>query len=203
METTEKAHFMDNVINGLRKAAVELEDFQVQLALGQAVAFEKYQEVKKKFQEFVHESLNKLREDKISAQELKMKFHLMEQLLEKDTIETKEEFIAQKKKIISLIEEIETSMKNTTMDKEFHFIINNEIEKFKIKMEILRLRFELGKLDAKKEFESIKMDFSKKVDQMKEKFSEGESALSKNWNHFSDELSEAYKHLKKAFILSE
>jgi len=41
-------------IDGLRKAAIELEEFRVQAALGKAEASDKYNETKKKFDEHVH-----------------------------------------------------------------------------------------------------------------------------------------------------
>lgn len=202
METIDKTHFMDKAISGLRKAAVELEDFQLQLALGKSEAFEKYQEVKKKFHAFMHEALNKLREDKVSVEELTMKFQQIEHLLISEKIEAKENFIEQKEKILALVEQIEDALKNTAVDKDFQIKINTEIEKFKIKMEILRLRLELGKLEVKKGFESLKLEFAERVDKIKHKLEEGESSMSKNWDHFTHEMSEAYKHLKKAFILS-
>ena len=202
MEKVSKINFMDKAINGLRKAAVELEEFRVQLSLGKAVAIEKFEELKKKFQEVIHDSINKLREDKISASELIMKFEQVEKFLEEAKDETLEAFIEQKKKILPLVEEIEESLKNTAVDRDFYIKINTEIEKFKIKLEILFLRFELGKLTVKSEFESLKLDFAKKVDKMKVKFTEGDSPFSKNWSHFCDDLSEVYKHLKQAFTLS-
>ena len=38
METTERIHYVDQVIEGLRKAAIELEELQVQATLGKAEA---------------------------------------------------------------------------------------------------------------------------------------------------------------------
>ena len=42
----EHNHLSDKVADALRKAAVELEEFQVQFALGKAEAKDKYEEVK-------------------------------------------------------------------------------------------------------------------------------------------------------------
>ena len=44
----------ERFIDGLRSAAIELEEFRVQAALGKAEASDKYQETKKKFNEYVH-----------------------------------------------------------------------------------------------------------------------------------------------------
>lgn len=202
METISKTHFMDKAINGLRKAAVELEDFQAQLTINSSEIFEKYQEIKNNFHGFMHESLDKLREEKVSAKELTLKFHEIEKFLISEKVDTRENFIAQTKKIIMHVEEMEEALKNTAVDGVFYVKVNTEIEKFKIKMEILGLRFEMGKLEARKEFESLKSDFTERVDKIKIKFTSGEPTITKSWDHFSNECSEAYKHLKRAFVLS-
>ena len=49
MENTENTQFLDKVVQSLKKAVVEVEEFQVQAALGKAEAQDKYEEVKKKF----------------------------------------------------------------------------------------------------------------------------------------------------------
>lgn len=202
MEIISKTHFMDKAISGLRKAAIELEDFQAQLTINTSEIFEKYQEVKYNFHQFMYEALEKLKEEKVSARELTMKFEGVENLLNSEKVETRENFIVQTREIIIHVEEIEEALKNTAVDGVFYVKVNTEIEKFKIKMEILNLRFELGKLDERKEFESLKSDFNEKVDKIKVKFTSGEPTVAKSWDHFSNECTEAYKHLKRAFVLS-
>ena len=49
METKQDIQFMDKVIGALRKAVINLEEFQVKIALGKAEAEDNYEEVKKKF----------------------------------------------------------------------------------------------------------------------------------------------------------
>ena len=61
MKTKENSHLIDNVVDALRKAATELEAFQVQVALGKAEAEDKYEEVKKNFNAFVPESKSKVK----------------------------------------------------------------------------------------------------------------------------------------------
>ena len=56
MKTKQDINFVDKVIVALRKSAVELEEFQVQATLGKAEAKDKYEEVKKKFNLFLHDS---------------------------------------------------------------------------------------------------------------------------------------------------
>lgn len=201
MEAT-TTHFMDKAIIGLKKAVIELEEFQVQLALGKAETLEKYEEVKKKFHNTIHDAKQKIHLEKVNSGDLTKKFEEIQHSLTSGAVETKEAFIGQKEKILHIIQKIEDSLKTTGVDRDYYLSLKTEIEKFKIKMEILSLRFEMGKLEAKKEFESFKIDFGKKVEKIKLKFNEEESAIAKNWHHFTDELSEAFSHIKKAFTLS-
>lgn len=55
MENT-KTTFTDKVISGLRKAATELEELRVQAALGKAEAKDAFQDARKNFDTFIHDS---------------------------------------------------------------------------------------------------------------------------------------------------
>lgn len=195
METTTTS-FIDKAINGLRAAAAELEEFQVQFALGKAEASDKYEEVKKKFSDIIHDAKQKLN----NTADLKNKFDELLLHLALGKAEAKEVFNEQKEKILKTIHEIENALKGSEIGMEFYLKLHSEIEKFKIKMEILRLRFELEKIDVKAEFESRKADFEKNVDTLKLKFMNKGFNAEKNWAHFCNEMSEAYIHLKKAVI---
>ena len=56
MKNKEDIQFVDKVIGALRKTAIELEESRVQAALGKAEAQDKYEEIKKKFNLFIHDS---------------------------------------------------------------------------------------------------------------------------------------------------
>ena len=60
MKTMDETRFIDNVVETLRKAAVEMEELQVQAALGKAEAKDKFDEVKKKFNLVLHEAKAKI-----------------------------------------------------------------------------------------------------------------------------------------------
>ena len=74
MKNKEDIQFVDKVIETLRKTATEIEEFRVQTALGKAEAKDKYEEVKKKFNLFIHNSEFKIKEVKEKVEELNMKF---------------------------------------------------------------------------------------------------------------------------------
>ena len=73
MKNKEEIQFVDKVIGALRKSAIELEEFQIKAALGKAEAQEKYEEVKKKFNLFIHESEYKINGIKEKIEELNTK----------------------------------------------------------------------------------------------------------------------------------
>jgi hypothetical protein len=198
MKTIDES-FLDKAIKGLKNAATELEEFQLQLELGKAEASDKYEELKKQFDRFIHELKQKLEEDKLFPDELRTKLDELRLQLALGKAETLDEFKAQKKKLFAMLADIQCSVKAKQIGAELHLKLDQEIEKFQIKMEMLRLKFALGKMAAKTMLEEKKAEFTQKVQELKKKFMEKESKLEKTWEHFSSELGEAYAHLKKAF----
>ena len=61
MKNNEDIQFVEKVVGALRKTATEIEEFRVQAALGKAEAQDKFEEVKKKFNLFVHDSEFKIK----------------------------------------------------------------------------------------------------------------------------------------------
>lgn len=198
-KTTITISLIDKAISGLRKAAVELEEFQLQLVLGKAEASDKYEELKKKFADAIQSAMKKLSNTKIIGNDLKGKFDELLLQLSLGKAETREVFNEQKIRILNAVQEIENILRTIEIGAELYLNLYNEIQKFKIKIEILRLKFELKKLDGKNEFEVKKADFEMKIDEIKHKFIEKGSSIKKNWVFFCNEMSEAYVHLKKAF----
>jgi hypothetical protein len=168
----EHNHLSDKVADALRKAAVELEEFQVQFALGKAEAKDKYEEVKKSFNHFVHETKMKMQEGKEKSDDLIARFEALQVQLNLGIAEGKEAFNAQRLKILSALQQLEEKILSSPVAEPWVHLLKVEVEKFKIKLEILRLRYELGKMDATEEFEKRKSEFLDKISEMKSKFSD-------------------------------
>ena len=77
MKKEQDIQFVEKVIGALRKTAVELEEFQLKAALGKAEAQDKYEEVKKKFNLFIHDSEFKIKGVKEKIEDLNIKFVLI------------------------------------------------------------------------------------------------------------------------------
>lgn len=191
----------DPIIEGLKIATVELEEFQLQFALGQAEASDKYEEVKKKMNNFIHEIKEKLRSEKGDVDTLNKKMEVLQKLFLLGKVETREAFEEQKKELFSIIHEIEEFLLKNKIGLDLHYKIKIELEKLKIKMEVIGLKFDLKKIDVKENIKKMKGDFFESLDKIKDKFSE--KLNSKESNHYRDEffneLNQAYIHLKKAF----
>lgn len=194
-------HFVDNVIAALKKSATELEEFQVQAALGKAEAKDKYEEVKKKFNQFIHDSEFKVKGVRENIEELHTKFDELRVQLALGKAETKEAFKKQKKQLLSIIHDIEVKIKtNDTLQRMYAFTLI-EMEQFQIQLEILEQKFnKKDKAEAKSTFEKGKKDFNAFINKLRGKYVEEKEET--RLEHFQSEISEAFDHFKKAFSKS-
>ncbi len=197
MKTNKEIHFVDKVIKALRNTAMELEEFQVQAALGKADAQDKYEEVKKKFNLFIHDSEYKIKGIKEKIEEVNTMFDQLRVQLALGKAESIDAFKKQKKELLAKLHEIETKIKTNETLNRIYGIALIEIEKFKIQLEILEQKFNTEKVKAKETFEKGKHDFYSFIDRFKGKY--GEKKEVTKFEHFQNEISEAFDHFKNAF----
>ena len=197
MKNTQDIQFVDKVIGALRKSAVELEEFQVKAALGKADAQVKYEEVKKNFNLFIHDSEFKIKGIKEKIEELNTKFDELRVQLALGKAETKEIFKKQKKQILLILHDIEVKIKTNENLNRMYALTLIEIEQFKIQLEILEQKYSKDKREAKDTFEKGKKDFNSFIDRFKGKY--GKKKEETKLEHFQNEISEAFDHFKKAF----
>ncbi len=196
MKKNENSHLMDKVAKALRKAAVEIEEFQVQSALGKAEAQDKYEEVKKRFNNFIHENKSRIQTGKDKLEDLQAKLDELRVQLALGKAESRDAFNAQKRKLLSLLHQVEVKIKSNEKLQRMYAILLIEIEIFKVQLEILEEKFEEGRDSAKTAFEKGKAEFNKFIDGLDSKKEEEEETRRE---HFQGEISEAFGHFKKAF----
>jgi hypothetical protein len=189
----------EKLADWLRKAAVEIEEFQVQFALGKAEAQDTFEDVKKDFREFIHEAKVVLAKGQEKSKDIQTMIEDLQVQLNLGKAETREAFAEQKVKIAKALFDLEAYIVSTKTGSEILEKTKAEMEKFRIKLEILKLRYELGKKDAQVEFESRKKDFLEKVEEIKKRLSSEEKTTEDKWSHFKQEMGSAFDHLKKAF----
>jgi len=197
MKTTEETRFIDNVVETLRKVAIEIEELQVQATLGKAEAQDKYEEVKKKFNTVLHDANYKIHSSKDKIEDIDTKFDELRVQLELGKAEGLDSFRVEKRKLLSKLHEIEVKIKTDKRINRLYAFVLFEIEKFKVNLEILEQKFEQGKEGAKTSFIKGKQEFNEFIGIIKTKYGKNEET---KWEHFQDEISEGFRHFKKAFI---
>lgn len=200
----ENKSITEKIVDGLHNAIQEIEEFRVQMALGRAEARDMYDENKKKFLNFLSKIKAKTSSsvDKFSdgAQKVKSVLKEMEDALDKAIDQSKESFEKQKKYLDELAARLDTAITVTISDNTLKAEAKHEIEKFKLKMELLKLQFNLKKLDTEKEFGMKKARFLERVDVMKRKLEEIKGDTAKNWTVLQKDLDIAYHELKKTVV---
>jgi hypothetical protein len=201
---TSESSLTDKVIAGLKKAVVEIEEFRVQAALGKAEARDVFEASKKKLNKYVQEAHIRLESAKSTTRkktdDLRAILETLQVQLALGIADGKEEFEKQRKKIARTLKELETLLEESKITDEYYTVLRMEAKKFKIKLDIVKLRYELNKLNAKEEFEDRKKEFSKKLAAMKKTLLEKEKSAEITWEHFSEDVADAYSHLKKTFV---
>lgn len=198
VKSTEK--ILAKIANKLSEAQQEIDDLAIQLTQGKAEAKDKFEEIKNDFRSKVSEFKHFLKKSPVGEEvsEVKEKALALEQHLLKGVAETKEGFDLQKRNLLTAVQGLEKAIDKTfaTLLEPEYFL--HDVEKFKIKLEILRLKFELGRMDVTDEFKK-NMDIARTfINEIKERAKGEGNAGKEEYEHFHDELRLAYAHFRKA-----
>ena len=190
----------DKVISGFKKAAIELEKFQLQFALGKAEAKDKYEEVKRQFNQTVHNAKLKAVKAKEKADDLHGLFDELMVQLALGKAETKDAFIKQQKKINAKIHDIQLYIKSHPALMKIYDKLLEEFEKLKIQLEILAINFKLARLTTKDSLAQRRKEMDAIIKGLQDSLKKYKKPIEKTkWEHFETEMGEAYTHLKAAF----
>lgn len=195
---TEKSTFTETVVDGLRNAATEIEEFRVQVALGKSEAKDLFEEMKKKMKSFIHDTKHKYRSVK-DSETLKLvnAIEMLEVQLALGLAETKDVFEKQKKEITTTLNKLEAELRANDTMSELKANARLEIEKFKMKLELLSLQYKLKKLQVEYNLDKKKQEFADKLKNLQDKMISSEQK--QQWKNFKKEMGEAYEHFKQAF----
>lgn len=198
-EDTEKP-VLQRIADQLLVAQQEIDDLALQLALGKAEAREKFQEVKKEFRHHVAEFkvLVKDMPGSLITPEVRQKIDELEVQLALGKAETKEEFETQKQKLTKTLEYIEHELREWFNETERNTHLGHEFQKFKLKMEILRLKLTLKKFELRDGFKDKMSTARREIEKMGINAKSAMATGKKKYTHFTGEVSTAYSHLKKA-----
>lgn len=203
METLDKqpeAPILIKIADKLKETQREVDELVVQFALGKAEAKAKFEEVKKEFKHRVDEFKNSALANQLAgvSTNLKNKFEDLELQLSLGRVEFREMFEEQKNKIEHALERLaQESRKQLPVAAEREYF-EHEMEKFKLKLEILRLIFALKKIEIKEAFKKNMLHAQKKIKQVTENIKSTLYPEPTKYEYFKKEAALAYKHMKKA-----
>jgi hypothetical protein len=199
VNTIEKP-ILERVAEKLIQAQQELDELAVQLALGKAEAKDKFEEVKADFKarvsEFKFTTIGKILG--MAAERMQAHVDELEEHLSEGKADTRDIFEAQINRILETLKAFEAEVKERLPKSVNVTLFQYEVEKFKLKMAILRLRYELNRIELRDEFYDGLAAARKSIKQMKlsaaEKFKDGVE----NLDDFKDHVAEIFAHMRKA-----
>ena len=198
-KTSEKP-VIQKIADRLLDVQQELDELVVQFALGKAEGKEKFEEIKKEFRQRVGE-FKKLLEAPASGlltPETRQKIEALEVQLALGKAETKELFEEQKEKILKTLSHIESEIMTWIKSGKLPDDFSHDVEKFKLKLEIIRLKFTLKKFEVKDTFKESMSDARREIEKITSGIKSKLQGGSSKYSDFRNEMSMAYKHLKKA-----
>ncbi len=192
----------EKISAGLKKAQKEIEEFALQASLGKAEAGDKFEELKGEFREKAGEwkqffsnlkSSNQEKADKLKSQldELQLQLSL-------GKADAKDYFFEQRKKILNALHELESGLNDNPELNERMNEFKSEIEKFKLKLNILELQFELKAFKGKEKMKEAMDVAGIEIDKLLMKAELQWDEAKKKSGDFTKEIAAAFEHLKKA-----
>jgi hypothetical protein len=200
IETKIKTPLLEKMAEGLLLAQQEIDELALQLSLGKSEAIEKFEEVKK---EFVR-GISTLKKSVQSALDqpiplaLKMKFEAVELQLQVGKVQSKESFDSQIKTLIAATIALEEEIKSLLHKMEVKGYFGHEIEKFLLKLEILRLKFGIKKFEIKEGFRSEMATVRKSIESLRKNAKKLKALPAAAYDDIKTEISSNYKSLKNA-----
>jgi hypothetical protein len=200
IETKIKTPLLEKMAEGLLQAQQEIDELALQLSLGKSEAKEKLEEVKKEF----IKGINTLKKSLQSALDqpiplaLKMKFEALELQLQVGKVQSKESFDSQIKTLIAATIALEDEIRSLLHKMEVKGYFGHEIEKFLLKLEILRLKFGIKKFEIKEGFRSEMATVRKSIESFRENAKKLKALPAAAYDDIKTEISSNYKSLKNA-----
>ena len=139
--------------------------------------------------------MNKLKQNENISKIINAFEHLQIQLA-LGIAESKETFDEQKKNISNAIKKLESSLTIEKSYDELSSLLKLEIEKFKIKLEILNLQYRLKKVNVEQNFETKKTEFISKIEEIKNRIIKKENSGKSKWENFQGEIAESFSQAR-------
>ena len=195
---TTKTTFKDQLGKLINKAETELDELRLKISLGKMNGAELFEDMKKDLRNSFHEISTEVQtEGKEVAESVRANIETLQLQLALGKAEAKDTYEEQKIKISDAIHQLEQNVRDSrnAMSSEAKIKIQNELEKFRLKMEILQIRYELGRLDLKDNVETKKQKFKKEFDEL---LADVKEETSEKVEEYGTNLKNAYEALRKS-----
>ncbi|MBK8416354.1 MAG: hypothetical protein IPL22_18695 [Bacteroidetes bacterium] len=190
--------YKDKLGRFIQKAQSEIDELRLKIALGKMDGADLFEDMKKELRESVSEFNSAFDKEKMAATETIIKgIETLQLQLALGKAEALDAYEGQKEKILHSITQLENELKENRSElmADARMKIQNELEKFRLKMEILQIRYELGKIDLKDNIEEKKSKFKKEFDLLIENLKDESS---EQLAEYGKDLKEAYEKLRKS-----
>lgn len=186
MNTKEKTigkPIQHNLTDRLNAVHRELDEFTLQLALGKVEAKEKFEELKKQLKIHLGNLRMAITIQKVEklSKEFLSKLDEVEKELNAGKVTDKEMFMTQKRHIIKALISFEDDLKKIFLKNTNVQHLMQEIENFKLRIEILRLKLVLKRFTIKDSFKSnkekVRKSVHKIIDKARENIASGEKRM--------------------------
>ena len=204
METKTKNtnSIVDKVIGLLHDTKAEIEQFWKEVGHERGEVALKYLELKEEMKTALQEMRELIQLNKAITREsvnsLNRKLIALEQQLLVAGENTSCDLVGHLAKIktimTGIVDDLCKEGYNETFEK-----IHDQMYRFKIKLDILKLKLELGKMNMKDILNDAHHSLDKKIEILKDFSSESEETLRKRWKDFSHGVNDAYSVLNKTF----
>lgn len=182
----------------IQKAQSEIDELRVKIALGKMNGADLFEDMKQELKESLHEFRTevdaKKQEVAATLNDKLANLHLQLALGKAEVLDVYEE---QKSIILKTITQLESELieNKDQLHSDVRMKIQNELEKFRLKMEILQIRYELGKIDLKDNIDEKKEKFKKEFEQL---IANVKDETTEQLAEYGKDLKEAYEKLRKS-----
>lgn len=182
----------------INKAESELDELRLKITLGKMNGADLFEDLKKELHDFFNNITSEVKaEGKDVAESLRTNVTSLQDQLALGKADALEAYEAQKLKISAAILQLEQNVRDSrsSLSSASKIKIQNELEKFRLKMEVIQIRYELGRLDLKDNVETKKQKFKKEFDEL---LSGLEEAVPDKIEEHGNNLKNAYEALRKS-----
>ena len=205
---TEEKSLKQRILERLEAWKGELDELKVQMALGKREAEDKYEQQKKQFLKWVQDNKHRLNdlEDEFGEdmEDLKDRWHVLMEKLESGKAETWEAFTEKRDDLNQHMETLRDWLKKATdkgsaRARNLLDDLDNDLVKFRTRLDILALQMHLGRMEAEDEIKSARGKSGEIIENLKKRIADLSEDAEAKWEIVRRELGDAFHNIREAW----